>query len=69
MKQIEKFEYKIVAFVNVINSNRGPVNLGAKNIIGARQSQIARKVGNQRVIEEYLVRVGMDGWELVTAFD
>lgn len=70
MKKLkEAFEYKVVAFVNVIRAHQGPLNLGMKKIVGERQSKIARKVGNQRVIEEYLSKVGMDGWELVTAFD
>lgn len=61
-----KFEYKMVALVNIIRAHQGPLNLETKAIIGARQSAIARKVANQRIVEEYLTNVGIDGWELVT---
>lgn len=65
----ERFEYKMVALVNIIRAHQGPLNLETKAIIGVRQSQIARKIANQRIVEEYLTGVGMDGWELVTTCD
>ena len=68
-KRKEQFEYRMVSFVNIIKAHQGPLNLIDKPRVGARQSRIARKIGNQRAIEEYLTKVGIDGWELVTAFD
>lgn len=62
----EKFEYRMVSPVTIIRNHSGPLNLGDKPIVGERQSRAARRIANQRIIEEYLSKAGMDGWELVT---
>ena len=61
-----KFEYKMVSPVNIIKAKQGPLNLEAKLPVGMRTSRLARKLQNQRTMEEYLTEVGIDGWELVT---
>jgi len=63
------FEHKMVAFYDIIKSRQGPLNLDNKRIVGQHGSKQARRIANQRILEQYLSETGMTGWELVTAFD
>jgi len=62
----EAYQYRLVSPVTIIRAHQGPLNLEGKTVVGERQSRAARKIANQRILEEYLSKVGMDGWELIT---
>ena len=65
----EHYQYKLVSPVDIIRSRRGPLNLGSTSPIGMQQTRINKRLGNQRLIEQYLTEMGMVGWKLCTKLD
>lgn len=61
----EHWDYRLVAIASIIRSKRGVLNLGSGQAVGLQQSRIAKRLANQRIIEEYFVQIGIDGWEVV----
>ena len=61
----EHWDYRLVAIASIIRSRRGVLNLGSGQVVGLDQSKMAKRLANQRIIEEYFVQVGLEGWEIV----
>ena len=65
----EHWDYRLISVADIIRNKRGILNLSGGAVVGLEQSRRAKRLANQRIIEEYFVKIGLEGWEVVGQLD